>query len=232
MTTTHYFQTKWNVTTGCNCTSCFIHPYSEYYSKYDNIFKNKSTPTTHADLLKFPGEWRTPRLIEISPYSDLFNPAFNSDFIKQVFTVVKNTPHHIYLLTTKYPARASNAANVIGWPTNLWCGTTIEENKYIDRLDFLATVPALIKYVDFLDISENINIFNIICPIDFVTYTQPTENSWTNSIKTECQKHNIPLIKKTLNNEFPTLKETELDMLYMSIDSTKAPSLWTIEWRK
>ena len=237
----HYMQAKWNITTGCTilseaCKICLIGPYSTHYATYDKLFKNKLAPTLHEQNLQLPGSWNQPRIIEVSPYSDLFNPAFPSDFIRKVFSVITDTPRHIYMLTTKYPHRANNASDILGWPTNLWCGTSIEMNKYMDRLEELALIPAPVKYVEFQPLLENITPFKLDTPIDFVTTqrdltdNKPFDIQWIENIRTACNTKGIPLIFKTSNNEFPTLTDTAVDVLNFSIDSDKSPALWTIDW--
>ena len=241
ITSTDYMQAKWNITTGCSllseaCKVCLIGSYSEHYSKFDPLFKNKLAPTLHERNLELPGGWFEPRIIEVSPYSDLFNPAFPSSFIRKVFTVIEDTPRHIYTLTTKYVNRANNASNVLGWPSNLWCGTSVEMNQYMDRIDELALIPAPIRYVEFQPILENIEPFEFKAPIDFataqkdITGHKPYDMQWIENIRSACSNKKIPLIFKTSNNEFPTLTETVGEILNFSINSEKTPSTWTIDW--
>ena len=239
---TKYLHAQWNVTTGCSvlsetCEICLIGPHTEHYSKYDPLFKNKLTPTLHEKNLQLPVDWQQPRIIEVSPYSDLFNPAFPSDFIKKVFAVIEDTPRHIYLLTTKYPGRAAKAANIIGWPNNLWTGTSIEMNKYMHRMDDLDCIPAMVKFLEFQPLLEKIEPFELINNVDWVavkadiTETKPFDVSWIQHIREACAENGAVLFAKDPNNNYPKLESVDTFWFTLSIDNDKTPITWTIDYK-
>ena len=230
-----YLQAKWNITTGCTKTNPNDHHfgefYSQHYSRYDALFKNNFLPTMHEQNLELPGSWKTPRVIEISPYSDLFDPSFTSNFIRKVFEVVENTKQHIYLLNTKHPERAKRASYILGWPSNLWLSTTIDKTEPLDHIQEIYETPALIRFCEFdplcYDIPDLYNKYSL----DFFVTTQTRNPDYSEDFKKLCEQQSIPLIIKTENREYPTVKSLDMYMFELDIDSTKSPSLWTIYWK-
>jgi protein gp37 len=62
---------------------------------------------------------------------------------------IKHTPWHQWQILTKRPERIEECLPEDwedGYP-NVWLGVTIESQQYIDRLEYLANVPAAIKFV-------------------------------------------------------------------------------------
>ena len=238
---TEYTEAIWNIATGCTaiskaCEICLIKPYILHYQTYDKQFDQGLQPTFHDKNLNLPHEWTTPRLINVAPYSDLFNLNFTSDQIASVFKVIDDTPKHIYLMSTKYPDRANRASNILGWPTNLWTGTSIEATEYLPRLKHLQLIPALIKFIEFQPLMEEIILTEddkIGCA-DFITYspditnTIPYDPNWINNVKTKALETKIPIIEKTLANTYPTTNEVELFLQTLRINSERTPITWTI----
>ncbi len=70
---------------------------------------------------------------------------------ERLWKLIDETPHLIWMLLTKRP---ENILEMIpqAWikkaPATVWYGTTIEENKHvIDRIDALANVPAIVRFL-------------------------------------------------------------------------------------
>ena len=235
-TAQQYLQAKWNITTGCTKVNTDDHHfgelYSQHYSKYDLLFKNNFIPTMHEQNLELPGSWKTPRVIEISPYSDLFDPSFTSNFIRKVFEVVENTKQHVYLLTTKHTERAKRASDILGWPANLWLSTNIDKAEHLDRIQHLYETPALIKFCEFNPLLNVIPNFTKKYTLDFFVTTQiHNDSQHSEDFQNLCEQNSIPLIVKTANREYPSVNSLDLYMFELNIDSDKSPSLWTIHWK-
>ena len=69
----------------------------------------------------------------------------------KVFSLITFTPHLDWLLLTKRPEnmeRLAPAAWVHGWPTNVWAGCTVEDQKRADeRIPHLLRVPAAVRFL-------------------------------------------------------------------------------------
>lgn len=231
---TDYLFAKWNITTGYgqpdNCPIAKLtYPYYEHFSKYDQLFKNKLAPVFHQQCLNFPTEWLSPRVIEVSPYSDLFDPAFNSHSIRQVFEIIEQTQQHVYLVTTKFPERAARASDIIGWPANLWCGVSIQNNTHLEsRLKTANNIPALIRFVEFQPITEAIKPFKEFASssLDFLTVRPPISDP-AHLTALSSTELGLPIAVKNKNNDY-TSASFEVFLYTLTIDNNKAPQTWTI----
>ncbi len=103
--------------------------------------------TMHPDSLDLPRTWKQPRVVFVNSMSDLFHPDVPVKFINDVFSVMRDTPQHTYQVLTKRSQRLRNLAPDLDWPTNVWMGVSIENEKYRFRLSHLRTVPAAIRFL-------------------------------------------------------------------------------------
>lgn len=78
---------------------------------------------------------------------------------KAAYEVIENTPNLIWLLLTK---RADNIGDMIpaswheAFPQNVWLGVSVESPAQLWRLDYLAALPAPVKFVSFEPLLEPI----------------------------------------------------------------------------
>jgi protein gp37 len=71
------------------------------------------------------------------------------DFVCQVWEVMGQTPQHTYQVLTKRPQRMREllSLNVPDpWP-NVWCGTSIENDRYAWRANHLRETPAAVRFL-------------------------------------------------------------------------------------
>jgi protein gp37 len=99
--------------------------------------------------LDTPKTWSKPRKVFVNSMSDLFHDDVPIDFIARVWDVMKDTPRHTYQILTKRPERM---AQVLSQPRfeilpNVWLGTSVEDDRVLNRLDAIRQVPAAIRFV-------------------------------------------------------------------------------------
>lgn len=82
--------------------------------KYKKGFK----VTSHPSCLDDPYTWK-PSMIFVNSMSDLFHDEVPLEFIKQVFSVMNNTPQHIYQILTKRADRFATVADSLNWTPNI-----------------------------------------------------------------------------------------------------------------
>ena len=70
-------------------------------------------------------------------------------FIQRVFDVMKECPQHVFQILTKRPRRMLELAPKLDWPSQIWAGTSVENNDYTWRIDELRNVPAEINFLSF-----------------------------------------------------------------------------------
>jgi protein gp37 len=67
--------------------------------------------------------------------SDLFHARVPLPFIRQVLTVMQDTPQHTYQVLTKRSRRLLRLD--LEWPPNLWVGVSVENAHVLGRVDDL-----------------------------------------------------------------------------------------------
>lgn len=112
-------------------------------SKYHNGFE----VSTHESTLSEPLKWRKPRLVFVNSMSDLFHKGVPSDFILRVFDVMNACPNHTFQVLTKRPSRVLQLNDRISWTPNIWMGTSIESERWRERLGVLKRTDAAIRFL-------------------------------------------------------------------------------------
>ena len=155
-------EATWNPTTGCDrtspgCDHCYALTLAKRLKAMGQArYQCDGDPRTsgpgfgltlHPDALDVPSRWRAPRTIFVNSMSDLFHVEVPLEFIRNVFTVIKETPQHTYQVLTKRSKRLAQLAPELEWPANLWMGVSVENDRYTFRIDHLRQVPAAIRFV-------------------------------------------------------------------------------------
>lgn len=97
--------------------------------------------------LKVPQTWRKGRRVFVNSMSDLFHEDVPVDFIREVFSVVSETPRHTYQLLTKRADRLLELSADLSWPANLWMGVSVEQKEFLWRCDRLRDSRAKVKFL-------------------------------------------------------------------------------------
>jgi protein gp37 len=154
-------EATWNPTTGCDrisvgCDNCYALSLAKRLKAMGNAkYQTDGDPRTsgpgfgvavHPDSLDLPRSWRKPRVVFVNSMSDLFHARVPDVFVKDVFRVMRETPHHTYQLLTKRPKRLARMADQLPWPGNVWMGVTVENLETAWRLDELRKVPAAVRF--------------------------------------------------------------------------------------
>jgi protein gp37 len=85
----------------------------------------------------------------VNSMSDLFHEAVSAEFVATVWRVMQATPQHTYQVLTKRPDRM--AAITVSLPVlpNVWLGTSVESAEYLERVNDLRRVTAVVRFVSF-----------------------------------------------------------------------------------
>lgn len=158
----------WNPTTGCDklsrgCDNCYALSLAprlkamqahkpaaaQRYAKDGNPVT--SGPgfglTMHADLVDSPRHWRKPEMVFVNSMSDLFHAGVDLGFVRDVFATMEATPQHIYQVLTKRASRLPKIVDKLDWPSNLWMGTSVEDEDAMYRVDDLKAVPTSVRFI-------------------------------------------------------------------------------------
>ena len=198
----------WNPTTGCNkltagCKFCYAETMSRRLhamriEKYENNFKL----TIHPDTLDIPYTWKKPKVVFVNSMSDLFHKDVPLDYIKKVFKVMNETPQHTYQVLTKRGDILAKHDKHLNWTANIWMGVSVEDERVVDRIDYLRTTRAKVKFLSLeplLSALPNLNLKKI----DWVIVggesgpgSRPMEKEWVIDIKKQCQKAKVAFFFK------------------------------------
>ena len=146
-------EATWNPVTGCTrvsagCLHCYAETFAERWRgipdhPYEQGFDLRLWP----DRLAQPLKWRRPRMIFVNSMSDLFHEGIPDDYLVEVFNVMESASWHTFQVLTKRHERLSALAPRLPWPSNVWMGVTVEDDRFVHRLDCLRTVPVGTRFV-------------------------------------------------------------------------------------
>ncbi|MUL36831.1 DUF5131 family protein [Gloeocapsopsis dulcis] len=139
----------WNPTTGCNkvspgCRYCYAEALTE---RFPQNFPKGFQLTLHPERLQQPKRWRTPSRIFVNSMSDLFHEDIPFAYLQEIFSIMQETPWHIYQILTKRSERLVELAQRLEWSENIWMGVSVENQRYTSRIDALRQVPASVRFL-------------------------------------------------------------------------------------
>lgn len=143
----------WNPTTGCTkitagCKFCYAEVMAKRLQamgveKYVNGFHL----AIHEDSLNIPYSWRGSKMVFVNSMSDLFHKDVPLSFIQKVFKVMNDNPQHTFQLLTKRADVLLQYNERLNWTPNIWMGVSIEDERVLDRVDFLIQTDAYVKFL-------------------------------------------------------------------------------------
>jgi protein gp37 len=111
--------------------------------KYADDFKVR----IHEDQLGIPYTWKQAKIVFVNSMSDLFHEDIPLEFIKKVFVVMNDNPHHVFQVLTKRAERLFDVHRELKWTHNIWMGVSVENEKVKYRIDFLRKTRAKVKFL-------------------------------------------------------------------------------------
>lgn len=165
-TSIEWTDATWNPVAGCTivtagCTNCYAMRMAarldamgaEKYRGLTRKSGKRAVWTGHvradAASLDVPRRWKKPRRVFVNSMSDLFHEKVPVAFVRRVWKVMEETPRHTYQILTKRPDRLKAVADSLPTLPNVWLGASVEDDRVLDRIDVLRTVPAAVRFVSF-----------------------------------------------------------------------------------
>ena len=101
--------------------------------------------------LTAPLTWRKPLRIFVNSMSDLFQERVEESFVRRVWGVMEQARWHSFQILTKRPDRMLAMLDRSSFAVlpNVWLGTSVESEDYIERIALLRRVPAAIRFISF-----------------------------------------------------------------------------------
>ena len=109
---------------------------------------------------------------------------------------------HTFQVLTKRPERAAELATNLPWPTNVWLGTSVENQDYVWRVRQLANVPAHVRFLSVEPLIGPINrlplreIHWVIVGGESGPGARPMETKWVTTIRDRCNRYGVPFFFK------------------------------------
>lgn len=201
-------EVTWNPLTGCTKVSAGCkHCYAERMAKrlqgmqhpsYLNGFKL----TLHERLLELPLTWKRPKVVFVNSMSDLFHPDVPDEFIHRVFETMTRASLHQFQVLTKRPERVAAMSAVLPWPNNVWMGTSVENARYLGRVDKLRATGARTRFLSLEPLLGPLPDIDLSC-IHWVIVggesgpgARPMKESWAIDLRDQCQTAGVAFFFK------------------------------------
>jgi protein gp37 len=170
-TTIEWTDETWNPITGCTkvsqgCKNCYAEGIAnrffakQYPPNQDGTQRKFTDVRCHPERLDQPLRWKEPRRVFVNSMSDLFHEDVPEEFIRAVFTVMRNAQRHTFQILTK---RAARMLEIVGtWQRNglllreghgcilpnVWLGVSVEDQEHADeRIPLLLQTPAAVRFL-------------------------------------------------------------------------------------
>jgi protein gp37 len=191
----------WNPATGCTKISPGCkHCYAEIMARrlramgapgYDAGFKL----ALHPERLDQPLQRKKPTIYFVNSMSDLFHEGIPDSFLDDVFSVIKQTPHHTYQILTKRAKRLPEYFSKRECPGNAWLGVTVEDREYgLPRIEMLRKVDARVRFLSVEPLLEDLglidlrNIHWVIVGGESGPKARPMQECWIENIQRSANK--------------------------------------------
>ena len=217
-------EATWNPTTGCDrisagCDNCYALTLAKRLKAMGSAkYQTDGDPRTsgpgfgvavHEDSLAVPLRWRQPRVVFVNSMSDLFHARIPAEFVRKVFEVMAATPRHTYQILTKRARRLSRLAPQLPWPSNVWMGVSVEDDSQLDRVHWLRTVPAAVRFVSaepLLGPLEGIDLTGIdwlIAGGESGRDARPMDPAWVRELRDKCLADGVAFFFKQWGGHTP-----------------------------
>ena len=199
----------WNPVTGCDklsdgCRFCYAEAFAKRLQgmgveKYQNGFKL----TLHPETLREPFKWKKPRVVFVNSMGDLFHKDIPLDYVRQVFSVMHQNPHHVFqVLTKRADVLRYYDSEGLHWSHNIWMGVSIEKKSSMHRIDQLRETGARVKFLScepLLGPLPEINLHGIDWVIvggESGRNARPIKAEWVQDIREQCLAATVPFFFK------------------------------------
>lgn len=201
-------ESTWNPVTGCSkispgCKHCYAERMAKRLQAMGQAnYRNGFKLTLQPQMLDLPLRWRTPQRIFVNSMSDLFHKEVPADYIQQVFSVMRRASWHSFQVLTKRADRLARLSAEIDWPSNVWMGVSVENERYQKRMDDLRATAARTKFLSIEPLLGPLPGLDLK-GIDWVIVggesgpgARPMDPGWVTEIRDQCVDAGVPFFFK------------------------------------
>jgi len=198
----------WNPTTGCNkltagCKFCYAEVMSKRLQSMGvEKYKDNFQLRVHEDELNIPYTWKKPKVVFVNSMSDLFHKKVPLEFIQKVFKVMNENPQHVFQVLTKRADLLFEYHTQLKWTHNIWMGVSVENEKVVNRIDYLRRTRARVKFLSCEPLIGPLPHLNLRS-IDWVIVggesgrtPRPMNPDWVLDIQEQCEKSDVAFFFK------------------------------------
>lgn len=219
-------EATWNPVAGCTvltagCTNCYAMSMAARLeamgnAKYEGLTRKSGkrhvwTGDIRCDekALDIPRTWSKPRRIFVNSMSDLFHEDVPVPFIRRVWAVMGDTPRHTYQILTKRPQRMLAVTRHFPVLANVWLGTSVEDDRVVDRIALLRQVPAQIRFISFepligpIDAPDLTGIHWAIVGGESGPRARPMDPDWARALRNWCREQRVAFFMKQMSHRKP-----------------------------
>jgi len=158
----------WNPIAGCRmvspgCTNCYAQRMAARLQamglkKYQGTTRRSGrravwTGRINIDerAIEAPLTWRKPMRVFVNSMSDLFQEGIEENVVSHIWEVMAKASWHSFQILSKRPDRMHSILSKGSLPVlpNVWLGTSVESEDYIERIDLLRATPARVRFISF-----------------------------------------------------------------------------------
>lgn len=208
-TSIEWTELTWNPVTGCTkisagCKFCYAEVMTRRLKamgveKYKDGFKKVRI---HEETLGIPYTWKKSKIVFVNSMSDLFHKDVPLEFIQRVFQVMNENPQHVFQVLTKRADRLAKIHDQLTWSHNIWMGVSVEDERVIERIDFLRNTGARVKFLSLEPLIGPLPSLNLK-GIDWVIVggesgnkPRPMDPEWALDIQEQCQSAKVAFFFK------------------------------------
>lgn len=145
---------SWNpYTWNCNkvspgCANCYATALSDRYDgKNSSGGQFSGAPAWRANAARELRTFKNGSVLFVNSMSDTYHEGAPVKFVHWIHNAAVARPDLAFLLLTKRPERAYYLSRFLAYPPNLWVGTSVENEDYLWRLNYLIRIPAAGRFV-------------------------------------------------------------------------------------
>ena len=189
----------WNPTTGCDkisagCKFCYAEVMSRRLQAMGiEKYKDGFDLRLHEDALFIPYSWKLPKVVFVNSMSDMF---------QKVFKTMNENPQHTFQLLTKRADILLKYDRHLNWSHNIWMGVSVENEKAMERIDYLRQTHANVKFLScepLIGPLPDMNLANIdwvIAGGESGRKPRPMDVDWVLDIQTQCKRSQVAFFFK------------------------------------
>jgi len=200
-------EATWNPVTGCTkvspgCAHCYAETFAERFRGVPgHPYEHGFDLQLRRERLQQPLDWRQPRLVFVNSMSDLFHEDIPEGFIKSVFDVMGKADWQTFQVLTKRSRRMLELAPDLRWAANVWMGVSVENQKWVHRIDDLRKVPAKVRFVSceplLGPLELDLKAINwVIVGGESGARARPIDPQWVREIREQCEGAGVPFFFK------------------------------------